>query len=185
MNGRSDGLISKSGAGLSGGNMAKRSKRFYLKNLSYNVGSIHLKLDMSRFERQFQQAQYYLDGAVMNSMVPYMPMVTGSFINTTRAASAAVQGSGFVYAGYGPQGRYLYEGKVMVDELTGLPLARRGARKVLVSEYTGKTNARENITYTHQAHPKAQDHWFEVAKQADGKTWIKGVKRIAGGGKHG
>ena len=71
--------------------MARRSKRFYLKNLSYNVGSIHLKLDMSRFERQFQQAQYYLDGAVMNSMVPYMPMVTGSFINTTRAASAAVQ----------------------------------------------------------------------------------------------
>ena len=28
--------------------MARRSKRFYLKNLSYNVGSIHLKLDMSR-----------------------------------------------------------------------------------------------------------------------------------------
>ena len=165
--------------------MARRSKRFYLKNLSYNVGIIHLKLDTSRFERQFQQAQYYLDGAVMNSMVPYMPMVTGSFINTTRAASAAVQGSGFVYAGYGPQGRYLYEGKVMVDELTGSPWARRGARKVLVSEYTGKTNARENITYTHQAHPKAQDHWFEAAKQADGKTWIKGVKRIAGGGKHG
>lgn len=165
--------------------MPRRSKRFNLKNLSYNADGIHLKLDMSRFEQQFQAAQYYLDGAVMNSMVPYMPMVTGSFINTTRAASAAVQGSGFVYAGYGPQGRFLYEGKVMVDELTGSPWARRGARKVLVSEYTGKTNAQENITYTHQAHPKAQDHWFDAAKQADGKTWIKGVKRIAGGGKHG
>ena len=164
--------------------MAK-SRNFYLKNLSYHVGGIHLELDMSRFERQFQQAQYYLDGAVMNSMVPYMPMVEGNFINATRAASAAVQGSGIVYAGCVPQGRFLYEGKVMVDELTGSPRARRGARKVLVSEYTGKTNAQENITYTHQAHPKAQDHWFEAAKQADGKTWIKGVKRIAGGGKHG
>ena len=73
----------------------------------------------------------------------------------------------------------------MVDEKTGSPWARRGARKVLVSEYTGKTNARENISYTHQAHPKAQDHWFDAAKEADQKTWIKDVKRIAGGGKHG
>lgn len=162
-----------------------RSKHFDLKNLSYNAGSLHLELDMSRFERQFQAAQYYLDGAVMNSMAPYMPMITGSFINTTRAASAAVQGSGIVYAAYAPQGRFLYEGKVMVDEMTGSPWARRGASKVLVSEYTGKTNARENISYTHQAHPKAQNHWFDAAKEADGKTWIKGVKRIAGGGKHG
>lgn len=162
-----------------------RSKHFDLKNLSYNAGSLHLELDMSRFERQFQEAQYYLDGAVMNSMVPYMPMITGSFINTTRAASASVQGSGLVYAAYAPQGRFLYEGKVMVDEMTGSPLARRGARKVLVSEYTGKTNAKENISYTHQAHPKAQDHWFDAAKESDGKTWIKDVKRIAGGSKHG
>lgn len=162
-----------------------RSKHFDLKNLSYNAGSLHLELDMSRFERQFQEAQYYLDGAVMNSMVPYMPMITGSFINTTRAASASVQGSGLVYAAYAPQGGFLYEGKVMVDEMTGSPWARRGARKVLVSEYTGKTNAKENISYTHQAHPKAQDHWFNAAKEADGKTWIKDVKRIAGGGKHG
>lgn len=163
--------------------MAK--KQFDFKNLSYKAGEIHVELDMSRFERQFQKAQYYLDGAVMNSMVPYMPMITGSFINTTRASSSAVQGSGLVYAAYGPQGRFLYEGKVMVDELTGSPWARRGARKVLVSEYTGQTNARENISYTHQAHPKAQDHWFDAAKQADGKAWIKDVKRIAGGGSNG
>ena len=163
--------------------MAK--KQFDFKNLSYKAGEIHIELDMSRFERQFQQAQYYLDGAVMNSMVPYMPMITGSFVNTTRAASSAVQGSGLVYAAYAPQGRFLYEGKVMVDELTGSPWARRGARKVLVSEYTGQTNARENISYTHQAHPKAQDHWFDAAKQADGKIWIKDTKRIAGGGSNG
>ena len=162
-----------------------RSKHFDLKNLSYNAGSLHLELDMSRFERQFQEAQYYLDGAVMNSMVPYMSMITGNFINTTRAASASVQGSGLVYAAYAPQGRFLYEGKVMVDEMTGSPWARRGARKVLVSEYTGKTNARENITYTHQAHPKAQDHWFDAAKAVDGKKWVRRVKATAGGGKRG
>ncbi|WP_270231951.1 hypothetical protein [Clostridium fessum] len=121
----------------------------------------------------------------MESMVPFMPMITGSFINTTCAASAAVQGSGVVYAAYGPQGRFLYEGKGMVDEQTGSPWARRGAKKVLVSQYGGKTRAKERLEYTRQAHPKAQAEWFEAAKKADEKAWIHLVKETAGGGKRG
>ena len=105
--------------------IARRSKRGAMKSFSTVKGNVHITLDMSRFKRQFQRAQYQLDGAVMESMVPFMPMITGSFINTTRAASAAVQGSGVVYAAYGLQGRFLYEGKGMVDEQTGSPWARR------------------------------------------------------------
>lgn len=160
-------------------------KTYHFKGFSIVDGDTKVKLNMSRFNEQYRKAQYQLDGDVMNSMVPFMPMISGSFINTTRAASAAVQGSGQVYAAYGPQGRYLYEGKVMVDEVTGSPFARRGAKKVLVSQYTGKTAAKENIDYTHQAHPKAQDHWFDAAKAADGKKWVRRVKATAGGGKRG
>lgn len=162
-----------------------RSKIKHFKKWSLVEGDIKVTLNMSRFEKQFQQAQYQLDGAVMNSMVPFMPMVTGSFVDTTRAASAAVQGSGEVYAAYGPQGRFLYEGKTMVDEVTGSTWARRGAKKVLVSQYGGKTNAKENLTYTRQAHPKAQSHWFDAAKEKDGKKWVKNVKETAGGGRRG
>jgi hypothetical protein len=112
-------------------------------------------------------------------------MITGSFINTTRAASAAIQGSGEVYAAYGPQGRFLYEGKTMVSPSTGSTYAKKGEKKVLVSQYGGKTRAKELLTYTKQAHPKAQSHWFDAAKEKDGKTWIKNVKETAGGGKRG
>ena len=161
------------------------SKTTHFKGFSIIAGDLKVKLSLSRFDEQYKKAQYQLDGDVMNSMVPFMPMISGSFINTTRAASAAVQGSGQVYAAYGPQGRYLYEGKVMVDEVTGSPFARRGAKKVLVSQYAGKTAAKENIDYTHQAHPKAQDHWFDAAKAADGKKWVRRVKATAGGGKRG
>ena len=66
-----------------------RSKIKHFKGFSVVDGDIRVKLDMHRFEEQFRQAQYQLDGAVMNGMVPFMPMITGSFINTTRAASAA------------------------------------------------------------------------------------------------
>ena len=161
------------------------SKTTHFKGFSIIAGDLRVKLSLSRFDDQYKKAQYQLDGDVMNSMVPFMPMISESFINTTRAASAAVQGSGQVYAAYGPQGCYLYEGKVMVDEVTGSPFARKGAKKVLVSQYAGKTAAKENIEYTHQAHPKAQDHWFDAAKAADGKKWVRRVKATAGGGKRG
>lgn len=161
------------------------AKTTHFKGFSIIAGDLKVKLSLSRFDEQYKKAQYQLDGDVMNSMVPFMPMISGSFINTTRAASTAVQGSGQVYAAYGPQGRYLYEGKVMVDEVTGSPFARKGAKKVLVSQYAGKTAAKENIEYTHQAHPKAQDHWFDATKAADGKKWVRRVKATAGGGKRG
>ena len=162
-----------------------RSKIKHFKGFSVVDGDIRVKLDMSRFEEQFRRAQYQLDGAVMNSMVPFMPLITGSFINTTRSASAAIQGSGEVYAAYGPQGRFLYEGKTMVSPSTGSTYAKKGEKKVLVSQYGGQSRAKELLTYTKQAHPKAQSHWFDAAKKKDGKKWVHGVKETAGGGKRG
>ena len=98
------------------------SKTTHFKGFSVVDGDIKIKLNLTRFDKQFQRAQYQLDGNVMNSMVPFMPMVTGDFVDVTRAASAAVQGSGKVYAAYGPAGRFLYQGKTMVSTVTGLSL---------------------------------------------------------------
>lgn len=162
-----------------------KSKIKHFKGFSIVDGDIRVKLNLDRFEKQYQKAQYQLDGAVMNSMEPFMPKVTGVFVNVTKAASAAVQGSGKVYAAFGPEGRFLYEGKTMVDEVTGSAWARKGAKKVLVSEFGGKTKAKPDLTYTQQAHPEAQSHWFDAAKKKDGKAWIRGVKETVGGGKHG
>lgn len=148
-------------------------------------GGIQIKLDLSRFDKQYQKAQYGLDGDVMTSMIPFMPMQQGSFVNVTRAASAAIQGSGEVYAAYGPQGRFLYEGKTMVSEITGSTWARFDVKKVLVSQYSGKTNAKEDLVYNKTAHPEAQAHWFDPAKERDSKQWVKSAKKTAGGGKRG
>lgn len=162
------------------------SKITHFKGFSIVDGNIRVTLNMSRFEKQFQRAQYQLDGNVMNSMEPFMPKRDGTFVNVTRGASTAVQGSGRVYAAFGPQGRYLYEGKTMVSSVTGSAWAHKGEPpKVLVSQYTGKTNAKENLTYSKQAHPKAQSHWFDAAKKADGKSWMEQAKKTAGGGKRG
>ena len=162
-----------------------RSKIKHFKGFSIVDGDIRVTLNMSRFEKQFQQAQFGLDGDVMNSMEPFMPKVKGTFIHVTREMSEALQGTGMVVAGAPPQGRYLYEGKVMVDEETGSPFAKYKNRKVLVSQYGGKTKAKEDITYTKTANPKAQSHWFDAAKKRDRKKWLRGVKETAGGGRRG
>lgn len=149
--------------------MAKRT--FHFPGFSIVEGYITVDVSLNRFEKQFQDAQYYLDGEVMNDMVPYMQHRDGIFVNLTRMRSAALQGTGKVIAGAPPQGRFLYEGKVMVDPVTGSPWARKGAKKVVTER---------PLTYSN---PKATPRWFDTAKEKHGKSWIKGVKKIAGGGK--
>ena len=144
-----------------------------------------MEIDLSRFARQFGRAQYELDSMIMESMIPFMPMQTGMFIDVTRSMSQAIAGSGKVIAAAPPIGRFLYEGKTMVDPATGSPWAAKGAKKVLVSQYGGKTAAKEDLQFSTHAHPKAQAHWFDAAKEKDGKIWVEKVKKIAGGGTSG
>ena len=151
----------------------------YTRKTKSGIFEYNMVLDLTRFGSQISQAQYELDSMVMTDMVPLMPKQTGTFINVTKAMSASYAGTGKVIAAAPPMGRFLYEGKTMVDEKTGSPWARRGSRKVLVSQYSGKTNAKENLTYANGR----QSHWFETAKERHSAEWIDHVKKTAGGGK--
>lgn len=147
------------------------SKTFHFPGFSLVQGDIKVDVSLNRFERQYERAQYYLDSQIMTDMVPYMPHRDGNFVNVTRLQSAALAGSGKVVAAAPPMGRFLYEGKVMVDPVTGSPWARKGAKKVVTER---------PLTYSN---PKATPHWFDTAKDAHGIAWVKGVKQIAGEGK--
>lgn len=147
--------------------------------------SIDANIDLGKIERNIEKAQYFLDSQVMTDMVPYMPMQAGNFIQRTRAMSAAIAGSGKVVAAAPPMGRYLYMGKVMVDSETG-----KGPMRIEVSpgEYIfrfrkgAKLVATErDLKFSKAANPKVQKQWFDAAKRAHGKEWVKQVKKIAGG----
>ena len=134
---------------------------------------LDMRLDLSRFDKQIAKAQYALDSMVMTSMVPYMPMDTGTFINVTRGMSAAIAGSGKVVAAAPPMGQFLYEGKVMVGERTRSAFAAKGERKEVIEK---------PLNYSRHAHPNVTDHWFDAAKKNHGDVWIKKTKKLAGGG---
>lgn len=163
-----------------------RTRIHHFEGFSIKQAGLDIKLDLSRIEGNFNQAQYALDSAVMTSMEPFMPHRDGSFINKTRAESAAIAGSGEVVAAAGPFGRYLYQGKVMVDSVTG-----KGPRKVPTGpgEYVlrfrkgSKLKASDRpLKYSKAHNPKARAKWFDAAKKKDGETWVRTVKEIAGGG---
>lgn len=132
-----------------------------------------MEIDLARFEKQFSAAQYGLDSMVMTSMIPFMPMQTGTFINVTQGMSQAIAGSGKVVAAAPPMGRFLYEGKVMVGVYTQSPFAAKDEKKKVISK---------DLNFSQHAHPKATDHWFEAAKERHGKAWIQKTKETAGGG---
>lgn len=140
---------------------------------------IELEIDLGRFQGQYSRAQFRLDSMVMTSMVPLMPAQSSVFINVTKGMSAAIAGSGKVVAAAPPMGRFLYYGKGMVDIETGSTYARAGARKVLVSQFGGTTNAKEDLSY---GKPGAVKEWFEAAKKRDKAAWLRAVKKEAGGG---
>ena len=149
--------------------MAKR-KKISKTHYNYSKPNLEMRINLSRFEKQFEDAQFVFDSTVMKDMKPYMPHQTGTFINITSAQSASLAGSGTVVAAAAPMGRFLYEGKVMVDPLTGSPFARPGAKKVVTDR---------DLKYSN---PKATPHWFDTAKENHGKSWVREVKKIAGGG---
>lgn len=139
--------------------------------------TIDMHVSFARLERNHGRAQYLLDSMVMEDMVPYMPMVTGSFVQLTKARSASMAGTGEVCAAAPPMGRFLYEGKGMVGETSGSPYAKAGERKVLVSQYTGKTNAKQELAYTTTFHPEVTAKWFEVTHKERAKKWVRMVKK--------
>lgn len=148
------------------------SKTFHFPSFSMVAGDITVNISLNRFEKQFQEAQNWLDGQVFTDMEKYMPFRDGNMRNVSAIMSRSMQGTGRVIAGAPPYGRFLYEGKVMVDPVTGSPWARAGVKKVVTDR---------DLVFDKIAHPRATDHWFDAAKEQYVKSWAKGVKKRAGG----
>ena len=141
-----------------------------------------VRIPCDDLNRKLKLAQYWLDSQIMTDMLPLMPMDTGVFIHNTVSRSQALAGTGLVCAGAPLYGRYLYEGKVMVDSETG-----KGARRMVLK--TGEVIYRHRkgaklvpterpLTYQRAS---AVPHWFEEAKRQHFDDWVAGVQKILGG----
>lgn len=132
--------------------------------ITYVGDGFRVDIKLSRFSRQFAEAQWWLGEQVLAGCKPFMPYQTGNLIQRSYTEK---NGARVVFPG--PYARFQYFGKVMVDPVTGSPWARKDAKKVLTDR---------PLNY---AQPQATGHWFEEAKKRYGDSWIEGAKKIAGG----
>lgn len=134
-------------------------------SITYVGDGFRVDIKLSRFSRQFAEAQWWLGEQVLAGCKPFMPYQTGNLIQRSYTEK---NGARVVFPG--PYARYLYMGKVMVDSVTGKgPRFRKGAKLVPTER---------RLKYSQ---PQATDHWFEEAKKRHGDSWIEGAKKIAGG----
>ena len=100
---------------------------------------------------------------------PYVPMLTGSLNTRTQ-----VEGGNIIYPG--PYARYLYNGKVMVDSVTGKGpmhfIDNMGNEQIKFRKGATLKPTDRDLKYTKSAHPQAQDHWFEVSKAQNLDKWL-------------
>lgn len=145
-----------------------------------------VNLTFDGFNADLQRAQLWLDSQIMTDMLPYMPMDTGALIENTVIRSRSLAGTGVVCAAAPPYGRYLYEGKAMVDSQTG-----KGPRRIVLPAGEVIYRFRKGATLTPTdrdltfQRPGAEAHWFEAAKRDHFDEWVAGVRKILGGGTNG
>lgn len=143
---------------------------------------VTININMDGLNANLQRAQYWLDTQIMTDCEPYMPILTGTFKAETQAESQSLAGTGVVcVAAPNVYGRYLYEGKVMVDGATGkgaIPM-RKPTGEIFFRYRKGAKLVPTNRPLTY-SNPMAKPHWFEVAKEAHETQWVEGVKKILG-----
>lgn len=93
----------------------------------------------------------------------FVPALTGSLDIRTQVVDGSI-----IYPG--PESRYLYYGKLMVDPNTGSSYAQKGGTKVLTDR---------NLVFTKSVHPQAQAFWFEVSKAQNLEKWIRVADKAA------
>lgn len=111
------------------------------------------------------KAQHAVAIQAQKDTSPYVPALNGELDRKTKVEENLI-----IYPG--PQSRYLYNGKLMVDPATGSSYAPKGTTKVLTDK---------NLVFNKAMHSQAQDHWFEASKAENMGKWLrvagKAVKR--------
>lgn len=104
-----------------------------------------------------EKAEHIVAIQVQKDTSPYVPFLTGSLDQRTRA-----DGGDVIYPG--PYARYLYYGKLMVDPATGSSYAQKGSTKVVTDK---------DLVFNKAYHSQAQAHWFEASKAENLDKWIR------------
>ena len=130
------------------------------------VGSVNIKLDTGRMDRNLRNAQKLLNLQVVADCDEYIPMSQGALRGSVRYPDG-LYGGCIEYNT--PYAHYQYMGELYLTA-DGRSWAHKYEKK-----YPTGTPLNYNAAGT-------SDHWFEKAKAAHGNEWVDLVRREAGKG---
>ncbi len=139
--------------------------------LTFKIQDNFTKELAERLYRAAPKAENMIAHQMATDTEPFVPALTKSLVDRTKVIGNAV-----LYPG--PYARYLYYGKVMVDEYGNGPkrFADRFGNNVIRFPKGSKLHATDkNLIIQRSVHPQAQAHWFEASKVQNLEKW----KRIA------
>lgn len=123
----------------------------------------------TRKNKDFSNAQGYIDSECIRLMRPYTPMKNGILYKSATLGTAI--GDGEIHQ-VAPYARYQYYGLLMVSSKTGSSYATEGENKVMTST---------PLNYSKARHPQAGKMWFERMKADKKQIILRGAARMAGG----
>lgn len=125
--------------------------------LKFSVHTEGLEAIKDKLAEGCTKAEHIVALQVRKDTSPYAPALKGDLDRRTR-----VDGSKVIYPG--PQSRYLYHGKLMVNPETGSSYAPKGGTKVLTDK---------DLVFSKEVHGQAQSHWFEASKAENLEKWVR------------
>lgn len=128
-----------------------------------------------KLARASSRVEHLLAVQVQKDTEPYVPALTLSFANRTQ-----VHGNLIIYPG--PEGRYLWNGKVMVDAATGKGpmkiIGENGVEVIRFRKGATLTPTNRDLNIQRTVHPYAQDRWFYASKANNKDKWIRVAGRM-------
>lgn len=109
--------------------------------------------------------QTYHTRNVLRRIVRYMPYQSGMTIKITVAQTDVRRP---LIVTDTPSARFLFNGKLMVSDVTGSPWARKGETKHVVNT---------PLNYTKTKNPRAGPHWDRAVSAAEGKAMVADLQR--------
>lgn len=106
----------------------------------------------------------------MKDTEPYVPALTGAF----SALSRVKKYNGHAAITYnGPQARFLWYGKVMIDPFTGSTWAPLHGHKIVTDR---------DLVFNTSMHQSAQAFWFNASKAQNLEKWLRVADKAVANG---
>lgn len=137
--------------------------------LKFTVHTDGMDAVMEALASACSRAEHTVAVQAKKDTAPFVPMLTGSLNERTR-----VDGNLIIYPG--PYARYLYYGKVMVDENGNGPMHfvdKHGNEQIKFPKGSKLHATDRNLVFKKTVHPQAQSHWFEASKAQNLDKWMR------------